>query len=280
MTHVYGTFTREALDAQYDTSKQLSDGDVGPYLARFARESRAARDACAHEAGIRYGDHPRDVFDYFPPRVAGAPLFVWVHGGYWRRLSKDDASFVAPPIVAAGGAVAVLNYPLAPEVSLDTIVASVRRAYAAACERAARDGVDPARTVVGGHSVGAQLAATIAHAFAVRGLVAVSGLYDLEPLRHSHINAWIAMDEACAHRNSPLSLPPAARASLVASVGAREQPEFHRQQQAYVDAWRAWGGDVRVVAAPELDHFSLPLELARAASPLARATRDLLGLDR
>ncbi len=278
MTTVYGAYTRDALEAQYDTSQPIVDGDVPTYLARFARDAERARAAYAHEADLRYGPHPRETIDYFPARVPGAPLFVWIHGGYWRRLSKNEASFVAPPIVDAGGAVAIINYPLAPEASLDTIVASVHRAFTFARALAGERGVDLQRTFVGGHSVGAQLAATVAHAFAISGLVTLSGIYDLEPLLHTSINDAIAMDLATAKRHSPIALPPKAAVALVASAGGREQHEWHRQQRGFVAAWRGWGGDAREIASPDDDHFSIVLELGRASSPLARATRELMGL--
>ncbi len=271
---------REALDldAEYDTSRQLPGGNVGAYFEAFDAASRDARDAIAMTAAIRYGAHARESFDFFPAARPNAPLFVWVHGGYWRRMSKDQFSYVAPPIVAAGGAVAVLNYPLAPGPSLDEIVAAVRRGYDAALAHAtAVDGV-PSRVIVGGHSVGAQLAASIAAARRTGGLVAISGLYDLQPLRSTAINGWIAMDEACAARNSPLANPPVHAGPLVASVGDGEQGEFHRQQRAYVAAWRAWSGEVREIDGAGLNHFSIVLELARPQAPLTRATCESLGL--
>jgi arylformamidase len=106
------------LDAQYDTSRQLPDGDVAPYLERFALESETARASLHCDLNRRYGEHPRETIDFFPAARGGAPLFVWVHGGYWRRMSKDASSLVAPPLIAAGAAVAVVNYPLAPGPTL------------------------------------------------------------------------------------------------------------------------------------------------------------------
>lgn len=270
---VYGTFTQAALDAEYDTSKQLPDGDVPSVLEHFARESERARHATAFETH-RYGPGERETFDFFPGPPE-SPLFVWVHGGYWRRLSKDASSLVAPPLVRAGASVAVLNYPLAPGPSLDDIVASVRAGFAAALRRANVLG-DPSRTFVGGHSVGAQLAGMAAHAFEVGGIFALSGLYDLEPLRHSHINAWIAMNAEVAARNAPLLQPPRGTPKLVIATGGKEQSEFHRQHRAYASAWRAWGGSVREIPAREHDHFSIVLALARDESPLAQALAELV----
>jgi arylformamidase len=274
-SRAYGAFSRRELDDQYDTSKQLPDGDVGGYFDRFVAASELARRTCAFET-IRYGPHERESYDFFAGSPAG-PLFVWVHGGYWRRLSKDAFSFIAPPLVAAGVSVAILNYPLAPGPTLDAIVASVRAGFVAAAERACRFGGDPSRVFAGGHSVGAQLAAMLAASSELSGMLALSGLYDLEPLRHSHINEWIAMDAATARRNSPLYRRPLGTPWLLIAAGGKEQPEFHRQQRTYATAWRAWGGPVRELAAPDDDHFSIVLRLADEGSEPVRALLELIG---
>ncbi len=270
---------RADLDAQYDTSKQLPDGNVGAYFAAFDAASERARASLTMEPAIRYGSGERETFDFFPVDVsANAPLFVWIHGGYWRRMSKDQFSFVAAPVVAAGGAVAVLNYPLAPGPSLDEIVGAVDRGFSAAVAHASARGVDVSRTYVGGHSVGAQLAATVAGRHAVAGMLVVSGLYDLEPIRQSYINDWIAMDEASARRNGPIHLPPREAGPLVASVGAIEQAAFAEQQRRYVEAWRMWGGAAREIDAPNHNHFSIMLELEHAERPLTKALLQMMSL--
>ena len=266
------------LDDHYDTSKQLPDGDVTPYLERFGALSERARASVRCDLDHRYGPHVRETIDFFPAERPGAPLFVWVHGGYWRRMSKDASSFVAPALVAAGAAVAVVNYPLAPGPTLDEIVASVRSAHAYALEHVTSLGADPRNVFVGGHSVGAQLAAMIAAAFEVRGLFALSGLYDLEPLRATHINEWIAMDAATAIRNGPIHNPPLGSPQLVVAAGGDEQPAFHAQQRAYVDAWRAWGHAYREIDATGHNHFTIALELANPTSPLTRALVEMMSL--
>ena len=272
-------FARADLDAQYDTSKQLPDGNVGAYFADFDAASDRARASLTIERDIAYGSGERETFDFFPT-VGGAqaPLFVWIHGGYWRRMSKDQFSFVAAPVVAAGGAVAILNYPLAPGPSLDEIVDAVDRGFTAAVAHARARDIDVARTYVGGHSVGAQLAATVAARHTVAGMLVVSGLYDLEPIRRSYINEWIAMDEATAHRHSPLQLPPHDCGPLVAAVGAIEGAAFAEQQRRYVEAWRAWGGDAREIDAPNHNHFSIVLELGFAERPLTLALLEMMKL--
>ena len=273
---VYGTYAQHELDAQYDTSVPVGGPDgVAPYLERFASESERTRADFPYESDLRYGAHERETIDYFPA-APGAPLFVWVHGGYWRRLSKDANGFVARVPARAGAAVALVNYPLAPEANLDRIVDAVRRAHAFAVARATATGTPPARIVAGGHSVGAQLAASIAAVAPLDGLFALSGLYDLEPLRLSNVNETIAMDAATAARNAPLSMPPVRASALAIATGEREQAEFHRQQRAYAAAWRAWGGDITEVDAPGDDHFSILLRLARDDGTLPDALRGLL----
>jgi arylformamidase len=131
---------------------------------------------------------------------------------------------------------------------------------------------------VGGHSVGAQLAAMIAAAFEVRGLFALSGLYDLEPLRATHINEWIAMDAATAIRNGPIHAPPLGSPHLIVAAGGDEQPAFHAQQRAYVDAWRAWGHAAREIDASGHNHFTIALELADPKSSLTRALLEMMSL--
>lgn len=266
------------LDDHYDTSKPLQDGDVTPYFDRFLRESEAARTSVAGDLGRRYGPHDRELVDFFPATRDGSPLFVWVHGGYWRRMSKDAFSFVAPPLIDAGAAVAIVNYPLAPGPSLDEIVASVRAAHAFVLDHSQDLRANVERVFVGGHSVGAQLAAMLAATFPVAGLLGLSGLYDLEPLRSTYINDWIAMDAASAVRNGPIHNPPLGDPELLVSAGGAEQPAFHEQQRRYVDAWRAWGHAAREVPAPEHNHFTIVLELADANSPISQALREMMTL--
>ena len=271
---VYGAYTQAELDAQYDTALPARE-DVARYLERFAALSEVAR-AEFPPRTVAYGSHPREILDLFPAAQPGAPVLLWVHGGYWRRLSKDDSSYVVPPLARAGIAVAIPSYPLAPEASLDEIVRALHAAYAATVENAGQLRADPKRVFFAGHSVGAQLAGMLAASHPNRGLACISGLYDLEPVRRSKINETIAMNATQARRYSPLHHLPPAPGSLLLATGEREQNEFHRQQRAYADAWRAAGGHVREIAATEHDHFSVVLDLADERTSLARELRELI----
>lgn len=191
-------------------------------------------------------------------------------------MSKDEFSFVAVPAVQAGAAAAIVNYPLAPEATLDRIVASVQSACAFVVEHAEPLRFDPRRLVAGGHSVGAQLTGMLAAHVELAGLFCLSGLYDLEPIRLSKINETIAMDATSAERNSPIYHRPLADSPLLVACGEREQGEFHRQQHDYAATWRRWGGNARELPAPAHDHFSIVLELEKPHSALTQALRSLL----
>jgi arylformamidase len=103
----------------------------------------------------------------------------------------------------------------------------------------------------------------------------LSGLYDLEPLRHTHINEWIQMDAATALRNAPINNPPVGSPAIVLAAGEREQPAFHEQTRRYAERCRAWGRDARILDAPGDDHFSIVLSLGDSTSRLSRALRAL-----
>lgn len=258
----------------------MPGGNVGAYFDAFTAASARAREGVPSDLGRRYGEDARETIDFFPATRPNAPLFLWMHGGYWRRMSKNEFSFVAPPLVEAGAAVAVVNYPLAPGPTLDEIVDSVRRAYTYALGHAGDLNADPAKVFLGGHSVGAQLAAMVAAAYEVRGLLTLSGLYDLEPLRSTHINEGIAMDTATAARNSPIHQPPLGEPSLAIATGEHEQAAFHLQQRRYLAAWRSWGHEAREIEAAGHNHFTIVLELADRCSRISAALRELMGLTR
>jgi arylformamidase len=102
----------------------------------------------------------------------------------------------------------------------------------------------------------------------IKSACLTSGLYDLEPVRHTSMNAWLHLDATMAARLSPVRHIPSVAGPLTIAVGGRETGEFRRQTQDYVEAWRGAGHPVRVVPMPEHNHYSLMLELGDPHSPL------------
>ncbi|EKV30773.1 Esterase/lipase [Caenispirillum salinarum AK4] len=282
---VYRGLDQAALDREYRARDQVPDFTI--YTRRYAEMTAAARASLAVHEGLSYGDSEAETLDLYPAGE-GAPLFVYIHGGYWRLLGREDSGFMAPAFVQAGCAVAALNYGLAPAVTLDEIVRQCRAAVAWLWHKADRFGIDRRRIVVGGSSAGGHLAGMLLapgwHAElgvpedVVAGGMAASGLFDLEPIRLSEINSWMSLDAETARRNSPLyKVPQGVGTPLVLTVGAHEQGEFKRQTAEFAAAWRAAGNLVHEVPAPDRHHFDVVLDLADPASALFEATMRMTG---
>lgn len=275
----YAAYSQAELDRQYDAASTVPSLQI--FLDRYSEESDRTRAAFANRRAA-YGDGEREWLELFPATQPGAPLFFFVHGGYWRRLSADLLAFVAGPVVRAGGACALLNYPLAPAATLDEIVAAARRGFAWTVANARTElNAAPERIVVGGHSAGGHLAGMIAAdtRVALRGVFGLSGLYELEPVRRSNVNDWLQLpDAAAAERNSPLLHLPRAGTPVFAAAGGDESDEFRRQSRAYADACGAAGLAARYLEATGQNHFTIALELADPSSELSGMLAPMLGL--
>ncbi len=198
-------------------------------------------------------------------------------------LDKSDFSFVAPPFVARGYAVAVANYDLCPDVSIAAIVDEARHAVAWLAREGAAHGANPDRIVVGGHSAGGHLAAMLfttdwaALGLArdpIVGAVSLSGVHDLAPMVQFSFNADFKLDAAEAARLSPVLMTPRSRVPLVLAVGADETSEFVRQTRILWDAWpanRPPGARAPLII-PDRHHFSVVVDYANPDSELTRAT--------
>ncbi len=271
-----------AVEREYNLRAAFPDHPH--WFARWAADSAAARQRLASSLNLRYGSGPKQTIDLFPaahPR--GALLFI--HGGYWRALDKSDHSFVAPPLVAQGIGVAVINYDLCPQVSIARIVEQCREGLAWLQREGARYGVPARPLVVAGHSAGGHLAAMLVATdwrarglpTAVAGAVAISGVFDLEPLLQVSFNDDLQLDAAQARAVSPIHLRPHAAVPLVIAAGADETREFIRQSWLL---WQSWpechprGRDGPLLLA-ERHHFSVLTDLGDPNSSLAEAVRSV-----
>ena len=274
------------FEAQYNNRARVIDAPE--ILARWAQASELARSRMTCALDVPYGNERGESLDVFPARASGAPVLVYLHGGYWRALDKSDHSFVAPAFVQAGAMVVVPNYALCPAVTIESIALQTARALAWAWRHAAQYGGDPSRIHVIGHSAGAHLAAmllcchwkTVAPDLPGRllaGAMALSGVFDLEPLRHApFLQADLALDETSVRRLSPAGFP-RPRGPLMALVGADESAEFLRQNRLIRDRWGA--GAVPVCQAlPGHNHFTVLPDLVDPAGTAHRHALRLLGL--
>jgi arylformamidase len=276
---------REFYEREYNVRALLPDHPA--ILARWASQAAATRRLHACLLDLPYGELADERLDIFPTRAEPSPLLVFLHGGYWRGLDKSDFSWIAPAWSRRGVSVALLNYGLAPRTPMEDMVRQVLQALAWLYRKAPRYGIDAGRIFVCGHSAGAHLAAmSMAALFPVlsrdlppqlvKGVLAISGLYDLEPLLHApFINVDLKLDLARARRLSPLQYPATAGAKLVTCVGAAESGEFRRQTRLIGEHWAA--NLVREVPMPERNHFDIVDDLADESSALFQAADQLIG---
>jgi len=255
----------------YDASATVDD--VMAIFRRWRAWSDDVRAHTLHARDLRYGESADETLDLVVPH-AGAPLVVWFHGGYWRRLHKDDNTFVARGLAPHGVAVAIVNYGLAPAVTLEEIVAQARRSVAWLRTNASVHGADASRIVVAGHSAGGHLAAMCAVDAPVAGVVSLSGLHDLRPIAASFVNEWLQLDEARAAALSPALLAPAASQPVIATAGSREPGVFAQQGRDLAEAWAAEGCDASYEESDD-DHFTLCERLVDPNDPLTTRIANL-----
>ena len=285
-TPVFRHYDQQALDAEYNNRTKVKD--ALDWMARYGAESARARAELPLRFDVPYGPHHGERLDVFPADGPGpAPVHVFIHGGYWHRMDKVDFSYVARALRPAGAATVVIDYGLVPTIDLDELVRQCRVAVAWVHRHARQWGGDPERITVSGHSAGGHLTAMMlatdwpafgAPAGLVKGACAISGLYDLEPIRLCYLNQVLSLTPEAAQRNSPVHLAPISPAPLVLALGGTEGPEYHRQTDDLAAAWRAHGVAIEVMDLAGHDHFSIMGELSSPGTELARALHRQLGL--
>lgn len=287
MTKLFLDYDKAGLDAQYNLRAAVKD--AVDHLAECARRSAVLRATANVQVDVPYGPAHGERANVYAAPTAGAPVLVFIHGGYWQRLDKNDFDYVASPFLSAGAAVVNVNYTLAPRVAMDEIVRQVRAAIAWTWREAKSFNGDPARIHVAGHSAGGHLTAMAAltdwAGFApglppriVKSALAISGLYELEPIRHTYLNDALKLDAAAARRNSPALFVRKDGAPLALAVGADETPEFLRQQRDFEKALAAAGAAVEALEIAGRHHFDVIHDLADPATKLHGLMRARMGL--
>jgi arylformamidase len=277
------------LDRQYNNRALVPEHAA--HLNRWATESAQARQALPCLLDVAYGHGAGETLDVFPaPRQPGrplAPVLVFIHGGYWRSLDKADHSFLAPAFVKLGACVVVPNYALCPAVTIPQIALQMTQALAWVYRHIGAHGGDPQRITVVGHSAGGHLAAMLLACdwakvganlppTLVKNALSISGVFDLEPLRHTpFLRDALRLTPEQVRQASPAGFPAPSvidgRGTLAALVGANESDEFVRQN-ALIQ--QAWGRDVVPVceALPGLNHFSVLEALVQPGHRLHKLT--------
>lgn len=297
---VYLDYGQEALDAQYNNRARVPEHQ--DIHAGFQARAGAVMEEFDTRLDVSYGPSAEETLDVYLPGNApenaaenayetaqGAPINVFLHGGYWFSRHKNDFRFLAQGLTRAGAALLIVNYALVPSVDLDELVRQCRAAVAWTFENASTFGGDKQRIFVSGHSAGghltAMMMATDWPAFAgglpadlVKGGCAISGIYDLEPIRLTFMQETLGFTAGQVARNSPLGLTPATDAPLIVAVGGDESEEFLRQGETFAGQWARQGVPCEMMVRPGINHFTILGEFADPESGLTRAVRKQMGL--
>lgn len=265
---------RDRLDPDYTARNATTAEDFTRILAAYKDRSVVAQALPGTRMNLRYDPQSAEALDLY---AAGgkAPVFLFIHGGYWRVLDKDCSAFMAPALAALGIATAVPNYTLAPAASLTEITRQMRAALAYLWQNADELGLDRDRIVVCGSSAGGHLAAALAMpgwqsdfglpASVPHAALPISGIFELAPIAAGFAQDWMSLTGAEVAALSPLRHVSGTAPTLVALAKA-ETPGFQRQTAAYAQALAA-----PLLTVPARNHFDVIFDLAEPQSALFSA---------
>ena len=260
----WGGFTAAELEWQYNPRETVPE--FMTHFDRFVKLSDETRAQLKPKIDVRFGEGPKETMDVFLSPDTGAPVHIFFHGGYWRSQDKKDYAFVARDLAAAGFTVICANYDLCPDVTVAEITQQAVRCVKYVYQHVGEFNGDQDRISISGHSAGGQIVARLAscdwedilgdpNPFCA--VVPISGVFDLEPVRHTTMNDDIRLDEASAADNSPMLDAVPVDVKMMAIVGGNESPEFVRQSDAYAAYCRRSGLTIPVYKAWGANHFTV-----------------------
>ncbi len=281
---IFRGYDRPGLDAQYDNRARIPN--FQEFIDFYASESARARTELDGHMDVSFGPTEAETLDIFLPaaRSGPAPVHVFFHGGYWRAFQARDFDFVAFPLVAAGAVCVVANYALMPGVTMGELLRQCRAGLAWVRDNIAGHGGDPQRIHISGHSAGGHITAMmladdpIDVARDIRGAVAISGVFDLEPIRLCYLNETLALEEDDVVAHSPLRHLPTARPALEVVYGEHETDEFARQADTYAQAASDVGLTCTARAIGGVEHMGVVKDMADPESAITRLILKQMGL--
>jgi len=283
---IYRGYDQAALDAQYNN--QAAAPGFREHISRYAELTRQAKATVPYIENIAYGEGSQELLDIYSASARPAPVQVFIHGGAWQQLDKNDSGLAAPAFVGAGAMLVAVSFGGVPEVPVDTMVDQVRRAIAWLWRNVESHGGDRDRIFISGHSSGAHLASQCLSADwrgnfgcpadVIKGATFISGLGDLEPVRLSYRNELLKLDELAVKRLSLIHQHPTVKCPLLAAYASADTAEFRRQTREVGEYWRRLRLDAEIIEIAGRGHYDIVLDLADPQSELFRACALQMGL--
>jgi acetyl esterase/lipase len=264
--------------SQQDRDLGLNNGVAVPesadIVAGWDQRSTAMRAQYPDHLDLRYGPRERNRIDFLKAADTG-PTLLFIHGGYWQTRAKETFTVFASGPMAHGINVALIGYTLAPDATLDEIVAEIHHGLDFLAAKLSALGGDPNRIVVSGWSAGGHLTSMALSHPHVKAGMAISGIYDLEPIRHSYLNVKLGLDEATSRRNSPMMQDGGTDKPLSLVAGSAELPLLRKQTADFAGHRAKHGLPVTYEEIPSANHFSIMNELVSPAGRITTLIRQL-----
>jgi acetyl esterase/lipase len=264
--------TQAERDAAYDNAGAVADS-----VALIAQRNAAAEAfRAAHPAHLdqRFGDGEREAWDLFPGGDPNAPCLVYIHGGYWQRNRRQDFAHLAEGALAMGWSFACNGYELAPEASLTRIAWQVHAALDWLSAHGAAHGI-AGPLVASGWSAGGHLTALALEHPAVSAGLAISGIFELAPIRDTNLNAALKLSDDEVVELSPMRRP-VVHKPLAIAYGSAELPELRRQSRDFHALRSAGRMPGPLLPVPGADHFRVLEALRLPGGSLLRLAATLL----
>ena len=279
---VYKGYDQADLDRQYNN--RLHVPDYATCIAKWEMLSRQTEKDFPVVKNIPYAALPREQLDIYPSLQPSSKTLVFIHGGYWHKWDKSSFQFIGAAFSNYGITTVLINYPLAPELSIDQISASCRLAIHWIYKNIAAYNGDPGQLYIAGHSAGGHLSAMLLATDwklfnlipdTIKGVCVISGLFNLIPICLSDINKSLKMEMETALQNSPVHLLPATQCPLSIVVGGNETNEFLDQSKELYTCWKE-SISAEIIQIPGLNHYSIVETILDPQSCLHQAMRRLM----
>jgi arylformamidase len=255
---MWKNFTKEQLDAAYNNSKAVDKSSE--IIQAWQQSSLKVKNTSSFQTDIPYSKEPFPAFDFYLADK-DAPTIAFIHGGFWQMRSKDDFAFIVPALLEKNINVAMLGYRLAPNASMDQIVIDINNGINSLVTFVQKNQFKSQNFWLVGWSAGAHLASMQIHHPKVNGVTAISGIYDLEPMRFCYVNDQLKLDEAMSNRNSPIHLVQHPTKIIDIFVGSNELPEMQKQSTNYFDYRNNLNLPGTFKSLPSKNHYSILDEL-------------------
>ncbi|CAL9700663.1 unnamed protein product [Knipowitschia caucasica] len=283
---------KDELELQFSPScwshRMAANEVIEAHVKALKEGTDKARALAQTLLNVPYGEGDGERLDVYIPNSNSLdlPLVIYIHGGYWQFLSKEESGFMAVPLVSKGVVVVAVDYDTAPKGNMDLIVSQVRKSVVSVVQQYSHiNGL-----FICGHSAGAHLAAMVLStdwsqysiAPQIKGAFLVSGIYDLLPIVSTYVNEPLKMTDEVAVRNSPTTLVQQLKTSssachIVVAVAEHDSPEFRKQSEEYYRMLEASGLNVTLEDVPNTDHFNIIERLVEGEYHLTKLLLKMMG---